>query len=401
MQRWIWLLALGAGAAFVAWQQGWVGGTPAVAPRPAPPAVSPPAPAPQPAPQPQAAAPAAQPAPQSAPVAPAPQPQAAPAQPAPQQAQPAAEAPAPVPPRFDIARLSPRGSLVTAGRAAPGAEVTLLENGREIGRARADSRGEWVILPDGPLTPGAREFTLRAQSPGGPLVPGEDSVVLVVPEAAPAIAAAPPARPEPAAPQAATPQPAPAEAPAAQPPVALLLPGTAAAGTPRPAGAAPIATRLTIDVVDYDSAGAIRFAGSAPMGAQLRIYIDNAHIGDAQADAMGRWAFSPATQPAPGLYRLRVDQLDAGGAVVARAEVPFQREAPSAEPSPEQSRYVVQPGNNLWRISRGVYGRGIRYTTIYQANREQIRDPRLIYPGQVFALPELRGTAPAASSRSR
>jgi hypothetical protein len=48
---------------------------------------------------------------------------------------------------------------------------------------------------------------------------------------------------------------------------------------------------------------------------------------------------------------------------------------------------VIQPGNNLWRISRVIYGRGIEYTAIYEANRDKIRDPDLIYPGQIFATP--------------
>jgi len=47
----------------------------------------------------------------------------------------------------------------------------------------------------------------------------------------------------------------------------------------------------------------------------------------------------------------------------------------------------VQPGNSLWRIARRVYGRGTRYTVIYEANRKSIRDPDLIYPGQVFIVP--------------
>jgi nucleoid-associated protein YgaU len=48
---------------------------------------------------------------------------------------------------------------------------------------------------------------------------------------------------------------------------------------------------------------------------------------------------------------------------------------------------IIKRGDNLWRISREVYGRGIRYSTIYQANRDQIRNPNRIYPGQVFVLP--------------
>ena len=49
---------------------------------------------------------------------------------------------------------------------------------------------------------------------------------------------------------------------------------------------------------------------------------------------------------------------------------------------------VVQPGQNLWRLARRAYGAGIRYTVIFLANRGQIRDARLIYPGQVFAVPD-------------
>jgi len=41
----------------------------------------------------------------------------------------------------------------------------------------------------------------------------------------------------------------------------------------------------------------------------------------------------------------------------------------------------------LWRLSRTTYGEGTRYAVIYKANREQIRNPNLIYPGQIFVLP--------------
>lgn len=66
---------------------------------------------------------------------------------------------------------------------------------------------------------------------------------------------------------------------------------------------------------------------------------------------------------------------------------------PSVVIIPEVNTAIVSRGENLWRISRRVYGQGIRYTMIFGANKEQIRDPDLIYPGQVFVLPtgEARG----------
>jgi nucleoid-associated protein YgaU len=98
-----------------------------------------------------------------------------------------------------------------------------------------------------------------------------------------------------------------------------------------------------------------------------------------------------------------VDQIAAAGVVAARIEVPFQRDRlPDAATS--DGRIVVQPGHSLWRLARAVYGRGVHHTVIYEANRDQIRNPNLIFPGQVFTMPGMSpdgGTAPADSSRSR
>jgi nucleoid-associated protein YgaU len=48
---------------------------------------------------------------------------------------------------------------------------------------------------------------------------------------------------------------------------------------------------------------------------------------------------------------------------------------------------IVERGDSLWRISRKIYGSGVRYTQIYEANAKQIRNPDLIYPGQIFVVP--------------
>jgi nucleoid-associated protein YgaU len=54
---------------------------------------------------------------------------------------------------------------------------------------------------------------------------------------------------------------------------------------------------------------------------------------------------------------------------------------------PRNGKIVIQPGNSLWRISRVIYGHGVEYTVIYEANKAQIRNPHRIYPGQIFATP--------------
>ncbi len=287
-------------------------------------------------------------------------------------------------PRFDVVRVGARGSAVVAGRAAPGAEVLLIVDGhRELGRGRADGRGEWVILPADPLPAGAWELSLRARLAGEETA-GPDAVVVVVPESGPAQTATSGTA---AAEQAVEP---------ASGPIAVLIPSAAAATAPRilqgpqvtpPSAQSRVgAPRLGMDSVDYEEGGTIRFAGSAPPGAAVRVYVGERHAGDAVADAAGRWVLAPDQQPPVGRNALRVDQIAATGAVAARIEVPFQRDELPADAF-ESRRVVVQPGHNLWRIARASYGRGTHFTVIHQANREQIRDPHRIFPGQIFELP--------------
>lgn len=348
---------------------------------------------------------------------------------APPAAAPAAAQAGPPPPRFDVVRVGARGTAVVAGRAAPGAEVVLIANGRrELGRARADQRGEWVILPADPLAPGTYELSLRARLAGVELT-GPDAVVVVVPEPMPVAAdpprteggsgalavlipprsgdtgprllQAPPQQPSGSPPAASAPAVGPAApAPAAGPQAAN---GPTAAPPQAPEGAARgAAGRLGLEAVDYADAGAMRFSGTAPPGAAVRAYVGERHAGDAVADAAGRWTLVPSETPALGRHTLRLDQLAASGAVAARVELPFQRDQ-LPEESFRGGQVVVQPGQSLWRIARASYGQGVRYTTIYQANRDQIRDPDRIFPGQVFAVPAAvtADQAPPASSLSR
>lgn len=49
---------------------------------------------------------------------------------------------------------------------------------------------------------------------------------------------------------------------------------------------------------------------------------------------------------------------------------------------------IIRRGDTLWQISRRTYGEGVRYTTIYVANRSQIQNPDRIRPGQVFSVPD-------------
>nr|WP_295466870.1 LysM peptidoglycan-binding domain-containing protein [Mesorhizobium sp.] len=74
----------------------------------------------------------------------------------------------------------------------------------------------------------------------------------------------------------------------------------------------------------------------------------------------------------------------------AKPEQQASAQPPSVTAAPLQSvdgAVIIRRGDTLWRISRRVYGRGVRYSTIYLANQSQISDPDRIWPGQVFSVP--------------
>jgi nucleoid-associated protein YgaU len=230
-----------------------------------------------------------------------------------------------------------------------------------------------------------------------------------------------------------------------------------------------LAAQVMIDTIAYAPSGAVQVGGRGAGGAVLRLYLDNTEIADLTVPADGRWLVTLG-DTAPGIYTLRVDQIDAAGKVTSRFETPFKREtlealalaagindgspqaggqpdeaeAPSPEAAPEPApeaaaglpepalspepepatapgteaadapesksepapeaapqdvaaasppaappvTITVQPGFTLWGIAQERLGDGVLYIQVFEANRSTIKDPDLIYPGQVFTIPD-------------
>jgi nucleoid-associated protein YgaU len=205
----------------------------------------------------------------------------------------------------------------------------------------------------------------------------------------------------------ATPKPADEATAAPEEPAATPQPSPAAetpAPKPAPVVEAPPPPEVDVATVEADTSGAIYVSGSSNGTATVRVYMDDKLLGDAKPDASGKWTLQAMRDMPAGLYQLRADQIGGDGQVIARAEVPFEREVEVAilKPvagagaasgtkisgaMPQTQTVVIKRGDNLWRLSRTWYGKGKRWATLYTANKDQIRNPRWIYPGQVFMVP--------------
>lgn len=397
-------------------------------------------------------------------------------------------------PKIDTWRVSQDGEAVVAGLATPGAKVEILIDSNPVASGIADAKGEFAILFTLPPTDGPSLMWLTMTAP--------DEATMVSDER---IALGPIKGPEPVATEPAATETAATETVAEQEaPVALLLNDEGAVvlqgNEPDPV----IAANVTIETIAYTPEGDVQVGGRGQAGAPLRLYLDNGEAGMIDVPENGTWLITLA-DAAPGIYTLRVDQLDKDGKVTSRFETPFKRESraalaalteklaetavapdaastpPSAatlvpdpepvaaEPAPEPEAVVavepapepapvpapepapepeavavaepepaapvvepeptvavteaapavaepeptvevaeaaptpapapqptaapaitvtVQPGFTLWGIAEDNYGDGVLYVQLFKANKDQIKDPDLIYPGQVFAVPE-------------
>ena len=295
-------------------------------------------------------------------------------------------------PTFDVARIEPTGEAVIAGRAAPGATVELLRDGEVHDRAVADKSGQFVIVPP-KLPPGTYDLTLRSKAPDGTMATSKQRVTAAL---------------EPRSTE--------------RPVVALVTPNKPTVVLSQPGAPKPGTGALVVETVEIEPGGKFHVSGQARAGAALRLYLNDSFVTSVTAGADGRFAVTINEGVAPGSYRVRLDEASSSGTVRARAEVPFNVPDPTASVSaqatsklpdsaaprlaaagttvlpdsgspsstvvvPKITTTTVSRGDSLWRLSQVSYGAGTRYAVIYKANREQIRNPNLIYPGQVFVVP--------------
>lgn len=276
-----------------------------------------------------------------------------------------------VSPEFDLVRISRGGTGVIAGRMAAGADVELFANGVKIAEVVANDDGEWVIILDEPLEAGSVELNLKAvDKDTQQSTEAENVVVVSVPERETdrfverqqngVVAVLSPKDGEGAS-------------------QVLQKPGVAAF--------AEVGESLTVDTVDYGAGTGTVVTGRSLPRVDVRLYLDGEFINNTRADDSGRWLVElGGTNLSPGNHIIRVDQTVGDGQVQLRVEQPFNTGEPIDQTLAEGGVFV-RPGNTLWQIARQLYGSGVRYTLIFGENAEQISDPDLIYPGQVFKLP--------------
>jgi hypothetical protein len=279
-------------------------------------------------------------------------------------------------PSFDIVRISPEGDTVMAGRAAPNSIVSIYDGSLKIGEVKTDKRGEWVFVPTTKLKSGTRELSLSIMGSDNTIIKSDADVILVIPKMRKDIAKTKSIQPS---------QTLAIKIPKNRENRIEILQKPGSQGQEKDN---PVKIEFRVEAIDYDDVGKLDIYGSAKKLSIINLYLNNEFLAQSVSNESGSWRQRPKKLVAPGVYTLRADQINNDGNVEERIEVSFAREVPLVGIKPG-SLVTVESGRSLWRIARRVYGKGFRYTLIYEANKEQIKDPNLIFPGQIFKLPSV------------
>jgi nucleoid-associated protein YgaU len=332
-------------------------------------------------------------------------------------------------PSFDVVLVDPSGEGVLAGRAQPGWTVSLESGGTKVAAATVDAQGEWSIVLEKPLPQGNHSLSLKTISPDGTRALSSQQTVSVAvakvgdDNTAPVANANGPESAEWTGNKPVKSDATPAtDATHAETQVTSVEPTiqARAAGERAPQQQTKPAIRLsTVDYQDIGTeTGKLTVTGTADPGTQLSLYFDDVPVAKVTADRFGMWRIETDKKLGLGHHTFRAERYDqVTQKVAARATVTFERANPAPPPvvaetgksesqvaaleaSQEQTSgqdasaiekakvYVIRRGDTLWGIAKRYLGSGLLYSSIFQDNREVIRNPDLILPEQKVKMPK-------------
>jgi len=314
---------------------------------------------------------------------------------------------------IDLARVKPDGAAVFAGTAAPNAKIRIFEGDILLGETVANANGEWVIVLEKSLAAGQHLISVAMERSDGTTEMADRSLAVEIyqdTETKPLVALLPETETEvPVLIQ--SPDDVDTAKPAAAASEAIVADDAklAAAAMPEITRAAPakpqaksqivasqIATSqiaaLAPSAIVWRDASSILISGTSRGGIRVTVNDAKGQFGEALVLADGAWQVAGSLDMDIAVSQLRFLLFDDVNQIIARYDLPVKARdlAKGQDGSP---LVVVNKGDMLWRIAYQQMGKGVRYVDIVRRNKQDIINPDLIYPKQIFAVPQSSATA--------
>ncbi len=308
---------------------------------------------------------------------------------------------------IDLARVKPDGAAVFAGTAAANAKIRIFEGDILLGETVANANGEWVIVLEKSLAAGQHLISVAMERSDGSTEMADRSLAVEIyqdTETKPLVALLPETATEvPVLIQ--SPDDVDAASPAAPASEAIVADATGAdaaaakaamgdtteAAPTKPQAKSQIAA-LAPSAIIWRDASRILISGTSRGGVRVTVNDEKGQFGEALVLADGAWQVAGSLDMDIAVNHLRFALFDEANHIIARYDLPVKARdlAKGQDGSP---LVVVNKGDMLWRIAYHQLGEGVKYVDIVRRNQQDINDPDLIYPKQIFAVPQPSATA--------
>ena len=300
---------------------------------------------------------------------------------------------------IDVARIGPDGSAVIAGTAPPETEIRLLDGVQPLTKTLSNNNGEWVAVPDTLLSPGTHLIIAEVTDKNGQIIraergilielannEGQKPLVALVPmtdDAATEILSAPETLDVADASEGNTSEGNTGQIKAVNGEILAQKEVTAILVMP---------PEIAIGTLSWSDNNQLRVKGRSNGGVGVSGSFAGNNFRDIKfeedGEEAGDWsALVSVSDLKKGSALIQTNLLDLDGSIVLTSQV--ELDLAQLEIGLDGSEMVIiRKGDMLWRIAYRTYGSGIRYLDIVKRNARQINNPDLIYPAQVFALPD-------------
>ena len=301
---------------------------------------------------------------------------------------------------IDLAQVTPDGEAVFAGKAEPLAEVTIFEGDIILGKTTANEDGEWVVVLERALGPGEHLVSVGMKSASGETdianltlaiqvgdTEEEQPLVALLPQSEtdiPELLQSPDDKVETAAVVEATPG-SDADREVAETGEVDIAPPPGF--TEQPAAHAPAVPALAPRSLSWKTNGELAIDGVSRGGVRVVATAAGRSFAEATVAKRGAWRLTGKVDPGRASRVMTFALHDGKGNIVATYELPVATRDLS-QGLDGSKLVIVQQGDALWRIAYRSYGKGIKYVDIVRRNAAAIDDPDLIFPNQIFAIPD-------------
>lgn len=295
---------------------------------------------------------------------------------------------------INIARIGPDGSAVIAGTAPPETEIRVLDGTAPLVTTQSNGKGEWVAVPDDLLGAGNHLIVAEMTGPDGQIIRTERGVLVELADSGaekPLVALVPMS--DDAAVEILSAPDQLASADIAEKPADSQESAERVQAQKEVTAILVMPPEIYIGTLSWSAKNILQIKGKSNGGAAVTGSFAGQSFADVSLDEQGNWSTKisvPATQS--GMALIQANLLDVDNSLILSTQVDVDLAQLNVGLDGSEM-VIIRKGDMLWRIAYRTYGSGIRYLDILKRNARQINNPDLIYPAQVFALPDAGDTA--------